>query len=135
MQLKAHHIGISVSKLDDSINWYSNILGFKLTWKTEFADIQTKIAFLKNENIEIELFEAFENLPLPKERFWPNIDLKTNGTKHIAFEVENIIQLFELFKSKDIDIALSPRESPPKDALFGFIRDPSGVLIEFIEKY
>ena len=41
---------------------------------------------------------------------------------------------FETFKTKGVDIVFGPVESPPKDAMFGFIRDPSGVLIELIEK-
>jgi methylmalonyl-CoA/ethylmalonyl-CoA epimerase len=134
MILKPHHVGISVANLADSIKWYEKILSFSLVWEKYFPTIETKIAFLRNETFEIELFEANHQIPLPNERFLPNTDLQTQGTKHIAFEVSDIIKLFEEFDLQGVDIAISPRESPPKDALFGFIRDPSGVLIEFVEK-
>ena len=128
------HAGISVANMQESITWYENILGFELMWVKDFPALKTKIAFLKNDTFQIELFEAYETIALPKERFLPITDLQTQGTKHIAFGTENIVTLFEKFKSKNVDIVFGPIESPPKDALFGFIRDNSGVLIEFIQK-
>jgi methylmalonyl-CoA/ethylmalonyl-CoA epimerase len=129
------HVGISVNNLQESIKWYQNVLDFELKWSRDFAELQAKIAFLKNKTeFEIELFEHYDSVKIPDARLQPKEDIKTQGTKHIAFGVENITKLFDDFKTKKVDIVFGPIESPPKDALFGFIRDPSGVLIEFIEK-
>jgi methylmalonyl-CoA/ethylmalonyl-CoA epimerase len=134
MNLKPLHVGISVRNIEEAIEWYKNILGFELLWSRDFAELKSKIAFLKNGDFEIELFEHYESIQIPKERLMPKEDIQTQGTKHIAFGVDDIVSLFKEFKNKDVDIVFGPIESPPKDAIFGFIRDPSGVLIEFIEK-
>lgn len=135
IKLTLHHCGISVANMDKSIQWYEQILGFELMWCKDFPPIKTKIAFLTNGSLEIELFEAYDSKALPDERRLPITDLQTQGTKHIAFQVKGIENLFKRFHTEGVDIVLGPIESPPKDGLFGFIRDPSGVLIEFLEKY
>ncbi|MFM2362590.1 MAG: hypothetical protein RLZZ316_1492 [Bacteroidota bacterium] len=132
--LKPLHVGISIANMPEAICWYQEMLGFELQWCKDFPELKTKIAFLKHADFEIELFEHYESLPLPEERLWPKTDLQTQGTKHIAFATNDIEALFETFKTKNVDIVFGPVESPPKDALFGFIRDSSGVLIEFIQK-
>jgi methylmalonyl-CoA/ethylmalonyl-CoA epimerase len=133
--LRPHHVGISVANMAESIDWYERILDFKLEWCRPFPPIKTHIAFLTNGNFNIELFEAYNSKPQLEERRLPITDLQMQGTKHIAFEVKDIKTLFEHFNTEGVDIVFGPIESPPKDGLFGFIRDPSGVLIEFLEKY
>ncbi len=131
---KPLHVGISVRNIEEAIEWYKNVLDFELLWCRDFEELKSKIAFVKRGNFEIELFEHHESIQPPKERLMPKSDIQTQGTKHVAFGVENIVSLFNDFKNKGVDIVFGPIESPPKDAIFGFIRDPSGVLIEFIEK-
>lgn len=133
-QLKPLHVGISVANMQESILWYETILGFGLKWCKDFPDLKTQIAFLEKNDFEIELFEAYDSKPQAEERLFPKTDFQTQGTKHVAFGTDDIVALFEHFKNHKVDIVFGPVESPPKDALFGFIRDPSGVLIEFIEK-
>ncbi len=132
--MKPLHVGISVRNIEESMEWYRHVLGFDLLWCKDFEDLKAKIAFVKKDDFEIELFEHHESINLPEERRMPKSDIQTQGTKHVAFGVEDITTLFEDFKNKGVDIVFGPIESPPKDALFGFIRDPSGVLIEFIQK-
>lgn len=132
--LKPLHVGISIANMQQSIAWYESVLGFKLLWSKDFSDLKTKIAFLEKDNFQIELFEHFDSISTPKERLMPKEDIQTQGTKHVAFGTDDIVGLFEHFKKHQVDIVFGPIESPPKDALFGFIRDPSGVLIEFIER-
>lgn len=133
-KLEPLHAGISIANMQASIAWYEEVLDFQLMWCKDLPELKSKIAFLKNDFFQIELFEAYENIVVPKERLLPLTDLQTQGTKHIAFGTEDIVALFEKFKTKNVDIVFGTVESPPKDALFGFIRDNSGVLIEFIQR-
>jgi methylmalonyl-CoA/ethylmalonyl-CoA epimerase len=132
--LKPLHVGISIARMPEAISWYQEVLDFKLQWCKDFPELNTKIAFLKQGDFEIELFEHYQTIALPEERLFPKSDFQTQGTKHIAFETDDIETLFNSFRQKNVDVVFGPVESPPKDALFGFIRDNSGVLIEFIEK-
>jgi methylmalonyl-CoA/ethylmalonyl-CoA epimerase len=130
--IKPLHAGISVCNLDESINWYKKNLDFELVFKKTFEKLHSNIAFIRNGNFELELFEHFDSCPLPKERFNPNDDIKTQGTKHICFLTDDIVSLFKNFKKNKVDIVFGP--IPMENDLMGFIRDPSGVLIEIIQK-
>jgi methylmalonyl-CoA/ethylmalonyl-CoA epimerase len=132
--MKPLHVGISVRNIQESIEWYGNILSFELLWCRDFSELKSQIAFLRKDDFEIELFQHYESVETPQDRRMPKSDIQTQGTKHIAFATDDISTLFENFKTKGVDIVFGPIESPPKDAIFGFVRDPSGVLIEFIEK-
>lgn len=132
--LKAHHVGISIANMKDSIAWYSNVLKFDFLWDKDFPEIKTKIAFLQHGDFKIELFEHYETQPISEERKHPLTDMAQQGTKHICFEInEGIKELFDNFTQKKVDIVMGPMLSPPKDAQMGFIRDNTGNLIEIIQ--
>jgi methylmalonyl-CoA/ethylmalonyl-CoA epimerase len=133
--LKPHHVGISVANMDEAINWYQQYLNFELLWCNDFPMIQTKISFLRHGDFDIELFEHHKTKNLPSYRKQPLTDIQYQGTKHICFIMENGLEtLYERLVTEGVDIAMSLRPSPPKDALMCFIRDNTGNLIEIIQK-
>jgi len=132
VRYKPLHVGISVSNLEKAIDWFDDILGFKLREKSEFTPMGFRVAFLDNGGgFEVELFENKETKPVPEERLHPDSDSKTQGTKHVAFEVDDLDAELAWFKSKGIEPVMGPAEC------FGlyvaFIYGPDNVLIEFIE--
>lgn len=131
--LKPLHTGISVRNLDEAIDWYNKVLGFELVFKKDFSMLSSNIAFIRLKDFEIELFEHYDTQPTPAERRVPQEDIKTQGTKHICFNTDDIDALFTDFKSKDVDIVFGPQTM--EDTSMGFIRDPSGCLIEFIQRF
>jgi methylmalonyl-CoA/ethylmalonyl-CoA epimerase len=133
IRYKPLHVGISVSNLDGGIAWFEDVLGFTLREKSEFTPMGFRVAFLDNgAGFEIELFENKETKPVPEERLHPDTDSKTQGTKHIAFEVEDLDKELAWFKSKGIDPVMGPAKC------FGlyvaFIYGPDKTLIEFIQR-
>ena len=134
LYLKPHHVGISVANMAESIAWYQKHLDFELLWSKDFPMINTHIAFLKQGDFQIELFEHYDTKPLADYRKHPLTDMQYQGTKHICFVMENGLEnLYERFVTEGVDIAMSLRESPPKDALMCFIKDNTGNLIEIIQ--
>jgi methylmalonyl-CoA/ethylmalonyl-CoA epimerase len=134
MNLKPHHVGISIANMQDSIAWYEELLAFKLLWQKDFPEIKTQIAFLKNGDFEIELFEHYQTQALEDYRKQPLSDMKVQGTKHICFIIDDgIEEFYQKLVEGGVDIAMSLRLSPPKDAMMCFIRDNTGNLIEIIE--
>jgi methylmalonyl-CoA/ethylmalonyl-CoA epimerase len=126
-------VGISIQNMQESIDWYKEILGFEFIWERDFPEIKTKIVFLQQGDFKIELFEHYQTQALAAERKHPLSDMQQQGTKHICFEVKSLEKIFEVFKEKKVDIVMGPLLSPPKDAMMGFIRDNTGNLIEIIE--
>ena len=58
LKLKPHHGGISVPDIEASIIWYRDMLGFTVMRRQNIDAIQAKVAFMKNGNFHIELFEV-----------------------------------------------------------------------------
>jgi methylmalonyl-CoA/ethylmalonyl-CoA epimerase len=129
--LKPHHCGISVPDLEASIIWYHDMLGFSLEQRGFIESANAKIAFIKNGDFSIELFEVAGAESMPVSRRYPNQDIATHGTKHIAFEVQDIRKLIDTLKQKGVEVAMDIFKM--ENTLAAFIRDNSGVLIEFIE--
>ncbi len=69
--------------------------------------------------------------PLPEERRAPNTDLKTRGTKHLAFSVVDVDAFIEDLKTRGVDIAMQARIHGQPMA---FIRDNAGTLIEIVQQ-
>ena len=131
LKLKPLHLGISVPDLEASIVWYRDMLGFSLEQRGFIEPANAKIAFIKNGDFSIELFEVAGAEPMPDSRRYPNQDIATHGTKHIAFEVQDIRKLIDTLKQKGVEVAMDIFKM--ENTLAAFIRDNSGVLIEFIE--
>jgi methylmalonyl-CoA/ethylmalonyl-CoA epimerase len=132
--LKPHHVGISVANMEESIAWYQKYLDFELVSSKDFPPINTKIAFLKHGDFQVELFEHYDSKPLADYRKQPLTDIQHQGTKHICFVVEKRLEaLYKRLNTEGVDVAMSLRESPPKDALMCFVRDNTGNLIEIIQ--
>lgn len=128
--VKALHVGISVYNMDESIAWYEKNLGFELESNEYIPQLKAKVAFIRYGDFEIELFEYDEPKELPVDRLEPNTDLQTVGTKHVAFEVKDVAGLKAKLVANGVEIA---HEATMVGNSVLFIRDNSGVLIEFIQ--
>jgi methylmalonyl-CoA/ethylmalonyl-CoA epimerase len=126
------HIGISVANIEESIAWYREILGFEKRTLEYMEPLKCKVAFIKNGDFEIELFQHDETLAMPEERRHPNTDIQTQGMKHICFAHENVSELVDLLKTKGVDVVFGPIRMGTDTV--AFIRDNNGTLIEFIQK-
>ena len=132
IKLKPLHCGVSVPNIDESIAWYEEKLDFKLVYKKFMPFLNAHIAFLEHGSFSIELFEVLDGKPLPYERRIPNHDIKTHGTKHVAYAIEDMRSFAETLKALGVDFATEIMNI--ENSLVLFIRDNAGNLIEFIEE-
>ena len=131
MTYKALHVGISVLDMDAALAWYAKNLDFALVQDEYVPALKARVCFLQNREFQLELFRYDAPKPLPQERLTPNSDLQTVGTKHVAFEVPDMQALEEKSVANGVDIA---HEIRMENNNVMFVRDNSGVLIEFIQK-
>jgi catechol 2,3-dioxygenase-like lactoylglutathione lyase family enzyme len=121
---------MSIGNLDDTIQWFEENLGFELVTSTEVYP-GTKVAFIRNGDFELELFECEGSKPTPEEHRSPATDLMTRGTRHMCFGARKLDELVERLKANSVNIALGPMDA------FGlytaFINGPDDILMEFIE--
>lgn len=125
------HVGISVDNMEESLEWYRKNLDFELVKDNYVPPLGARICFVRNGDFELELFRYDDPKPIPADRLTPNSDLQTIGTKHVAFQVPDMKALKEKFLANGVDIA---HEVTMEGNSVMFVRDNSGVLIEFIQK-
>jgi methylmalonyl-CoA/ethylmalonyl-CoA epimerase len=129
--LKPLHVGISVPDIEASIAWYKQMFGFRLVSDNYYEQLPARIAFMELGDFSLELFEVPGAAPLPDDRRVANLDIRTHGTKHVAYVVEDLRGLMETLKSKGVDVAMDV--FPMEGDLVAFIRDNTGNLIELIQ--
>ena len=129
---KVLHVGISVSDMERSLKWYKEVLGFDQLLKDDYVPpLGARICFIRGcGGYEIELFQYDQPKAIPSDRLTPNSDLQTIGTKHAAFETDDMPALKAHFVACGVDIA---HEVTMDGEAVMFIRDPDGVLLEFIQ--
>lgn len=129
--LKHHHGAVSVPDLERAIDWYARMLGFEVESRVLLAHVPARVATLRREGLRIELFEVEGSQPASPERRVPDLDLRTQGTKHFAFAVPDIDAAVAALQARGVDLVFHKRLP---FAAFAFVRDDFGNLIEFIEQ-
>lgn len=131
--LKPLHHGISVPDADASIRWYGDLFGFRVKSDEFVPPLNARIVFLENDCFQLELFQYMggDGKPVPPERFNPDEDLKTGGTKHVAYAVEDLAGLYATLCEKQVTVVKPP--FPMNGDMVCFIRDNADILLELIE--
>jgi len=145
--LVPHHFSIAVTDMERAIQWYAQVLGFEPEFRFHVAGIPADGAFLRRGALRLELWCARGVAPVPPERRTPDQDLRTAGTKHLAFTVPDLQARLAELVQYGADIAAIQRDrsqpmaaeadplapgKPPAFALF--LRDPFGTLIELLDR-
>ena len=122
------HSMIRVNDLEESIKFYSKVLGMKLLREKKYPEGKFSLAFLgygkETENTVIELTYN-----------WDTNDYEHgNAFGHIAIEVDDIYKVCEEIKNKGVKVIREPGPMMGSRLLLAFIEDPNGYKIELIEK-
>ncbi len=67
------HVAISISNLERSIDFYTNIFGFSCERIIEMPDGNGRIALLHKKGFTIEMFQMVDVLPLPDDSKVPTL--------------------------------------------------------------
>ncbi len=122
------HTMLRVGNLEQSLNFYQNVLGMKLLRKHDYPEGRFSLAFVGyGDEIDHTVIELTHNWDT--ERY----DLG-NGYGHIAIEVDDAYAACELVKQKGGKVT---REAGPMmhgTTVIAFVEDPDGYKIEFIQK-
>jgi lactoylglutathione lyase len=122
--MKMEHVGIMVKDMDESLNFYQNILGLELRSR-EWLNESIELAFLffpEQPSVEVELVYGgtAENEGI---------------VNHLAFRVENIEA--ELLRFKEAGVKLvdeEPRSILNDTVKIAFFQGPNGEKLELVER-
>lgn len=113
---------IHVSDMENSIEFYINVLGMKII-KEMHPNENLKIVFLKGKGeVMLELIE---------EKSLSQLD-KFSSPVSIGIFIDDMDEILQMLKEKKVPIKRGPISLPSGSKLL-FIEDPNGVEVEFIE--
>ena len=125
MQTKGiHHVGLTVSMLEESAYFFTHLLGWKEIKRNDYPAI-----FVSDGNIMLTLWATKES----------NINTfnknKNVGLHHLALQVESEAALYninEVMTDNNIDIEFAPEYCQQGPAKHMMCYEPSGIRVEFI---
>ncbi len=124
--MKFAHASITVKNMDESLNFYCNILGLKLSRRREIPENKAEIAFVKGEE---------QGAPSLELTYWREKKDWVDGDQldHIALAVPDVMKSVEDFREKGIEIAKEPYSLHGSVRKIAFIKDPNGIWIELVQ--
>jgi len=135
-----HHIAISVEDLERELQFYRDVLGFKVDWDMDnrgsealskvvcLSDANPHIIMLQGYGLRLELFKYHS----PRGR---NTGPKRQcdfGLTHFALSVKNINEIYKNLVKAGVEFNCPPQELRP-GVQATYMKDPEGVTIELVE--
>lgn len=118
------HTSITVKNMDDSIAFYTSVMGMNLRARREIKENDAEIAFVNIDgtNHEIEL------------TWWRKKTDYIDGDQldHVAFQVDDLDRTIEKMREMKVELAKEPYSLG--SSRIAFIKDPNGIWLELIEK-
>ena len=128
---KIEHIGIAVKSIEESLPFYTEVLGLELLDIEEVPDQKLRVAFLKIGQSNIELLEPTS----PDATVAKFLENRGPGIHHIAFAVDDVAKELEAVKSRGIRVIDETPRIGAHGAKIAFLHPKSGggVLIELCQ--
>jgi catechol 2,3-dioxygenase-like lactoylglutathione lyase family enzyme len=116
-----NHIGIVVTDLDKSVDFYTRLLGAKKVWGTIVEAAGMDIVYLQLAQGLVELLSFTDNaLPI--------------GTNHLGFYSDNLDEDFARIVAQGAEPVVEPRVAASGAGRQAIVRDPNGSSIELLQR-
>jgi catechol 2,3-dioxygenase-like lactoylglutathione lyase family enzyme len=115
--------GIITKKLAETKKFYSNVLGFGVTFENEFY------LLMHTPNREAEISFLLPNHPSQQPIFQAPFQ---NQGVYLTIEVDDVDKLYSELKDKKVEITIDIRNEPWGDRHFA-IKDPNGIGIDIVK--
>lgn len=139
------HTGIVVDNIKKSLNFYKNILGFKVKKrmiekglttdklsklnKTKIETIKMTVGKKKKDMIELLYFHSHKRKNLSQ-----NYNISKIGISHFAVTVDNLDKMFTKMRKLKVKFISEPILSNDGNVKLTFCRAPEGTLIEMVQE-
>tara|TARA_B110001454_G_scaffold212657_1_gene229709 strand:+ start:300 stop:737 length:438 start_codon:yes stop_codon:yes gene_type:complete len=137
---EVRHIGIVVSNMKKSLEFYHELLGLKIIRDmNEKGDYLNNMLSLKDVEVRTVKLSANDQITLVELlEFQSHNDdqirnFYTIGTSHLAFTVDNLQKTYEYLLKNNVKFTSPPQLPPDGYAKVTFCEDPDGTPIELVE--
>lgn len=126
------HVAIAVRNLEESIKFYTEVVGFELKERRRTEGKQTAMvsAVLKAGEITVVLLEG----TTPESQVSRFVEHFGPGVQHVAFGVQNLPAMAEELKAAGMEFDTTVIEGGGLRQIFSRRDDGSGMMFEFIER-
>ena len=134
LDIEPYFTSIIVKDFDDSMNWYTNVLGLEVLSKMESEERGFKLANLKRENMLIELLEL--NKAVNLNDIVPDYNSKTRivGLFKMGFQVSEFDAWVEHLTHQNVDFYGNIVTDPTSGKRMIIITDPDGNRVQIFEE-
>lgn len=119
------HTSITVKDLEESLTFYTDVLGLEFERRRRIPENRAEIAFVRDpaSGARVELTH------------WDRKDVIEAGEQldHLAFEVDDVEAFLSAARSKGARVAKEPFTLSGGSGRIAFLLDPNDVWIELIE--
>jgi lactoylglutathione lyase len=126
MPMKFAHTSITVRNMDESLRFYTEVLGLQFERRRTIPENHAEIAFvhepLSGARIELTHWDGKENFEAGEQ------------LDHLAFEVDDLDRVLMHVRMKGARVAKEPYRLGGGSTRLAFILDPNDVWIELIER-
>ena len=122
MKLKYLHTMVRVKNIEESKEFYCNLLGLREIKRKDSKEGKFTLVFLAAPNQEDIALELTYN--------WNTDEIYSEGRNfgHLAFEVSNIYEICVKLQKAGVII-----NRPPRDGRMAFVRSPDNISIELLQ--
>lgn len=124
--MRFSHTSITVRNMDESLRFYTEVLGLEFERRRPIPENHAEIAFVKDPDsgarIELTHWEG-------KDQFETGEQLD-----HLAFELPDLDAVLAKVRARGIKVAKEPFKLQGGSGRLAFILDPNDVWIELIEQ-
>ena len=126
------HVAIAVRDLEESIKFYTEVLGFELKERRRTEGKQTAMvsAVLKAGPVTVVLLQG----TTPESQVSRFVEHFGPGVQHLALGVENLPEMAEELKAAGMEFDTTVISSPGLRQIFSKRDAGSGQMFEFIER-
>lgn len=137
---ESHHYGVTVSDMDESLEFYRDILGMEEVDNLSFAseefskfvgvpEVDVDITFLDADGCAVELLE-YNNPPGGNAN--EGVSNNDDGAAHFCLEVDDIDGVYEDL-SEEVEF-LNPPQTLSNGAQVAYMFDPDRNIVELLEE-
>ncbi|RME61941.1 MAG: hypothetical protein D6782_13170 [Alphaproteobacteria bacterium] len=127
-----HHAALSVADMERAIAFYGDVFGFRVDTRVTADDGSMEIVHLRKGDRFIELFCHRDPLPLPDHAADLGLDVRTIGTKHLAFATDDPHGTHAALAARGVDGLTAVHEA--RYYYYFFLKDPDGITLEIVSR-